>query len=44
MMKVFIVLRNEKIEAVFKTQETADIFIKAYGGWNIWKIVQKELL
>lgn len=43
-MKVFIVLRNEKIETVFATRETADIFIKAYGGWNTWKVVEKEVL
>jgi hypothetical protein len=43
-MKVFIVLRNEKIEAVFATRETAEIFKQAYGGWNTWNIVEKEVL
>ena len=43
-MKVYVVLRNDKVEAVFATRETAEIFKKAYGGWNLWNIVEKELL
>jgi hypothetical protein len=43
-MKVFVVLRNDKVEAVFQTQENADHFIKFVGGWNVWKIIQKDLL
>ena len=43
-MKVYIVFRNDKIEAVFATRETAEIFQKAYGGWNTWKIVEKDVL
>ena len=43
-MKVYIVVRNDKIEAVFATRDSAEIFKKAYGGWNTWAIVEKELL
>ena len=43
-MKVYIVLRNDKIESVFYTKETAEIFIKAYGGWNTWKVVEQEVI
>jgi len=43
-MKVYIVLRNDKVEAVFATKETAEIFKKAYGGYNTWKIVEQEVL
>ena len=43
-MKVYIVILNDKVEAVFATRETAEIFKKAYGGWNIWKIIEKDVL
>jgi hypothetical protein len=43
-MKVWIVLRNEIIDSVFYTKETAEIFVKAYGGWNIWKILEKDVI
>jgi hypothetical protein len=43
-MKVWLVFRNEKIESVFYTKETAEIFVKAYGGWNTWKIVEKDVI
>ena len=43
-MKVYIVFRNDKVEAVFATRTTADIFIKAYGGWNTWKVIEQEVL
>jgi hypothetical protein len=42
-MKVYIVFRNDRVEQVFATCETAEIFIKAYGGWNIWDIVEKAV-
>jgi hypothetical protein len=43
-MKVYIVILNDKVEAVFATRETAEIFKKSYGGWNIWKIIEKDVL
>jgi len=43
-MKVWIVLRNSKIETVFGTKGQAEIFIKAYGGWNTWDIVEKDVI
>lgn len=42
-MKVYIVFRNDKIEAVYASRESAEIFKKAYGGWNLWKIVEQEV-
>lgn len=43
MNKVYVLLRNGKVEAVFATRETAELFKKAYGGWNTWAIVETEL-
>ena len=44
MTSIFIVLRNEKIESVFATEDLAKIFIREYGGWNTWKIVEQPVL
>ena len=29
---------------VFGTEGQAEIFIKAYGGWNTWDIVEKDVI
>ena len=42
-MTVFIVLRNDKIETVFTTRESAESHIKAVGGWNTWQIIEKDV-
>lgn len=42
-MTVWIVLRNDKIDSVFLTQEQAQDHIKNIKGWNLWQIVEKEI-
>ncbi len=42
-MKVFIVIRNDKIDSVFLTQEQAQVHIDSIKGWNLWKIVEKDI-
>ncbi len=42
-MTVFIVIRNDKIDSVFLTQEQAQEHINSIKGWNLWKIVEKEI-
>jgi hypothetical protein len=42
-MRVYIVIRNDKIDSVFPTQEQAQAHINSVKGWNIWKIVEKEV-
>ena len=41
--KVYIVIRNDKIDSVFLTQEQAQHHINAIKGWNTWEIVEKEI-
>ena len=42
-MSVYIVIRNDKIDSVFLTQEKAQEHIDSIKGWNLWKIVEKEI-
>ena len=42
-MIVYIVLRNDKIDSVFLTQEQAQLHIDSIKGWNIWKIIEKDV-
>jgi hypothetical protein len=42
-MTVWIVIRNDRIDSVFPTEEQAQAHIKAIKGWNLWKIVEKEV-
>ena len=42
-MNVYIVLRNDKIDSVFLTQEKAQEHINNSKGWNVWKIVEKDI-
>ena len=42
-MKVYIVFRNEKVDSVFLTEEQAQAHINSIKGWNLWKIVEKEV-
>jgi hypothetical protein len=42
-VKVFIVIRNDKIETVFLTLEQAQHHVAAVKGWNVWQIVEKEV-
>jgi hypothetical protein len=44
MQPAFIVLRNGNVEAVFGTKAQAEVFIKTYGGWNTWKIIEKVMI
>ena len=42
-MTVYIVICNDKIDSVFLTEEQAQAHIKSTKGWNLWKIVEKEV-
>jgi len=42
-MTVYIVIRNDKIDSVFPTQEQAQSHIDGIRGWNLWKIIEKEV-
>ena len=42
-MKVYIVIRNDKIDSVFLSQEQAQAHIDSTKGWNLWKIVEKDI-
>ncbi len=42
-MKVYIVVRNDKIDSVFLTLEQAQHHVDAIKGWNVWKIIEKEV-
>lgn len=42
-MKVFIVFRNDKIDKVFTTAESAKEYIKTIAGWNIWKTIEMNV-
>jgi hypothetical protein len=42
-MSVYIVIRNDKIDSVFPTQTQAQAHIDSIKGWNLWKIVEKEV-
>jgi len=42
-MKVYIVVRNVKIDSVFLTQEQAQNHINSIKGWNLWEIVEKDI-
>jgi hypothetical protein len=42
-MTVYIVIRNDKIDSVFLSQEQAQAHINSIKGWNLWKIVEKEV-
>ena len=42
-MTVYIVIRNDNIDCVFLTQEKAQEHIDSIKGWNIWKIVEKDI-
>jgi len=42
-MSVYIVIRNDKIDSVFLTEQQAQAHIKSIKGWNLWKIVEKEV-
>jgi len=42
-MTVYIVIRNDKIDSVFLTQEQAQEHINITKGWNLWKIVKKQV-
>ena len=42
-MTVYIVIRNDKIDSVFLSQEQAQAHIDSTKGWNLWKIVEKEV-
>jgi hypothetical protein len=43
MMKVYIVVRNEKIDSVFLAPEQAQNHIDSIKGWNLWEIVEKDI-
>ncbi len=42
-MTVYIVIRNDKIDSVFLSQSQAQAHIDSIKGWNLWKIVEKEV-
>jgi len=42
-MTVYIVIRNDKIDSVFLSQAQAQAHIDSIKGWNLWKIVEKEV-
>ena len=42
-MTVYIVIRNDKIDSVFLTQEQAQAHIDSTKGWNFWNIVGKDI-
>lgn len=42
-MKVYIVIRNDKIDSVFLSQAQAQAHIDSIKGWNLWNIVEKEI-
>lgn len=42
-MTVYIVIRNDKIDSVFLSQAHAQAHIDSIKGWNLWKIVEKEV-
>ncbi len=42
-MTVYIVIRNDKIDSVFLTQEQAQAHIDCTKGWNLWEIVVKDI-
>lgn len=42
-MTVWIVIRNDKIDSVFLSQEQAQAHIDSIKGWNLWKIVEKDI-
>jgi len=42
-LKVYIVFRNDRIDSVFPTEEQAQAHIKSTKGWNLWKIVEKQV-
>lgn len=40
---VWIVTRNGDVDAVFDSREGAEEHKRAVGGWNLWKIVEREV-
>ncbi len=42
-MIVYIVIRNDNVDSVFLTQKQAQAHINSIKGWNLWKIVAKEV-
>ncbi len=42
-MTVWIVIRNDKIDSVFLSQEQAQAHVNSTKGWNLWKIVEKDI-
>lgn len=42
-MKVYVVIRNDEVDEVFSTHQTAKEHVKKRGGWNLWRIVEREL-
>lgn len=42
-MTVYIVIRNDKIDSVFLSQAQAQAHIDSIKGWNLWKIVEREV-
>jgi hypothetical protein len=42
-MKVYIVIRNDKIDSVFLTHEQAKAHINCSKSWSVWNIVEKDI-